>query len=422
MGELEQKWNSVVLRDLCDQVQYGYTASGEAEAIGPKFLRITDIVPDHIEWDTVPYCKIDPEHIDKYLLHEGDIVIARTGTTTGYAKYIKKSHSEAVFASYLVRLKLNDKVDKRYIGFIVESAEYKQFIFSNIGGAAQPNANAQVLTSFHLPLPSLWVQSKIASILSAYDDLIENNNKRIKILEEMARAIYREWFVNFRFSGHEKVKMVKSELGMIPEGWEVSTVQDTFEILGGGTPSKKVSDYWEDGAINWYVPSDLTAQRTMFTDESGEKISELGLRKSSARLFSAYSVMMTSRATLGVISINTTEACTNQGFITCIPNEKFPLYTLYYWLHENVENFISFGTGATFKEITKGVFKKIEIIVPPRELLTEFEKTVTPINQQVLICQRKIINLRKTRDLLLPKLISGEIDVEKLDIAIDELQ
>lgn len=107
---------------------------------------------------------------------------------------------------------------------------------------------------------------------------------------------------------------------------------------------------------------------------------------------------------------------TNQGFITCISNEKFPLYTLYYWLHENVEKFISLGTGATFKEIIKGVFKKIEIIVPPKKLLTEFEKTVAPINQQVLIFQRNNINLRKTRDLLLPKLISGKIDVEGLDI------
>ncbi len=419
MSRIKQKWDSVILRDLCDQVQYGYTASAEAEAVGPKFLRITDITPERIEWDTVPYCNIEPENIEKYLLHEGDIVIARTGATTGYAKYIKR-HPKVVFASYLVRLKLKDKINKRYIGFAVESDEYKRFIFSNIGGAAQPNANAQVLTSFHLPLPPLSAQNQIAFILSAYDDLIENNNRRIKILEEMAQAIYREWFVNFRFPGHEKVKMVRSKMGMIPEGWEVSTIQDTFEITGGGTPSKKVPEYWEDSTVNWYVPSDLTAQRTMFMDESGEKISELGLKKSSARLFPAYSVMMTSRATLGVISINTTEACTNQGFITCIPNEKFPLYTLYYWLHENVEKFISLGTGATFKEIIKGVFKKIEIIVPSKELLTEFEETVAPINQQVLIFQRKKMILRKTRDLLLPKLISGEIDVEKLDIKIVE--
>jgi len=308
----------------------------------------------------------------------------------------------------------------RFLYYLIKSNVSK--LISLETGAVYGAVNKTTIENLELKIPPLSTQRKIASILSAYDDLIDNNMRRIKILEEMAQAIYKEWFVKFRFPGHEKVKMVKSELGMIPEGWEVKMVQDTFEITGGGTPSKKILEYWEGGNINWYVPSDLTAHRTMFMDESGEKISELGLRKSSARLFPAYSVMMTSRATLGVISINTTEACTNQGFITCIPNEKFPLYTLYYWLHENIEKFIRLGTGATFKEITKGVFKKIEIIVPREELLTEFEKGVTPINQQVLIFQRKSINLRKTRDLLLPKLISGEIDVEKIDIEVNNLE
>ena len=135
-------------------------------------------------------------------------------------------------------------------------------------------------------------------------------------------------------------------------------------------------------------------------------------------MFPPFSVMMTSRATLGVISINTTEACTNQGFITCIPNENFPLYTLYYWLRENVEYFISLGTGATFKEITKGVFKTIELTVPSRAIVTQFEDTVKTIAFQVLNLQRKNATLRRTRDLLLPKLISGEMDVSELDITV----
>lgn len=212
-----------VLRNLCDKIQYGYTASAKNTEIGPKFLRITDIVPDYITWENVPFCGMDDKDIEKYLLKDGDIVIARTGATTGYAKYIKKP-PKSVFASYLVRLKIKDGISKRYIGFIVESDEYKRFIHSNIGGAAQPNANAQILTSYPVTLPSFVNQQKIASILSAYDDLIENNLRRIKILEEMAQMIYREWFVNFRFPGHEKVEMVKSELGMIPEGWEVKKV------------------------------------------------------------------------------------------------------------------------------------------------------------------------------------------------------
>ncbi len=193
---IEKKWNSVILREICDSINYGYTASAKSEPIGPKFLRITDIVPNRIDWSSVPYCGISEKSLSKYLLEKDDIVIARTGATTGYAKQIKTDH-QAVFASYLVRIRINPKYDSRYVGFVVESNEYKRFIQLNLGGAAQPQANAQVLTSFLIPLPPLPTQRKIAAVLSAYDDLIENNTRHIKILEDMAQTLYQEWFVHF---------------------------------------------------------------------------------------------------------------------------------------------------------------------------------------------------------------------------------
>ena len=268
--------------------------------------------------------------------------------------------------------------------------------------------------------PDLQTQQKVAAILSVYDDLIENNLRRIKILEEMAQNLYREWFVKFRFPDHEQVRMIDSPLGKIPEQWEIKAVADTFKILGGGTPSKKIPEYWDDGSVNWYTPTDLTSSCSMFMELSGNQITELGLKKSSAKLFPPFSVMMTSRATLGIIAINTTEAATNQGFITSIPNNEFPLYLLYFWLKENVEYFISLGTGATFKEITKGVFKTIELAVPPGNIADKFEKIVGPLADDVLNLQKRNRILRQTRDLLLPKLISGELDVSKLDIDTGE--
>ena len=192
--------------------------------------------------------------------------------------------------------------------------------------------NQEIIQRIPLRLPQLATQRRIASILSAYDDLIENNTRRIAILEEMARALYQEWFVHFRFPGHEHVPLASSPLGPIPEGWEPMTVGEAFEITGGGTPSKKVSRYWDDGRIDWFTPSDLTSAKSMFMERSGTRISADGLRESSARLFPARSVMMTSRATLGVVSICTGQACTNQGFITCIPNERVPDCLIYFWI------------------------------------------------------------------------------------------
>ena len=225
-----RKWDRIILREICDSVNYGYTASAKPEPIGPKFLRITDIVPEQIDWTSVPHCEIDDEKLSKYQLKEDDIVIARTGATTGYAKRIRKGH-KAVFASYLVRIRVNPKYDSRYVGFVVESDEYKRFIQLNLGGAAQPNANAQVLTSFPISLPPLETQRKIAAVLSTYDDLIENNTRRIKILEDMAQTLYQEWFVHYRFPGHENVPIVESPLGPIPQGWGVGEIGDLAESI-----------------------------------------------------------------------------------------------------------------------------------------------------------------------------------------------
>ncbi len=282
-------------------------------------------------------------------------------------------------------------------------------------GAAQQNLNQDLIRQFCIDLPNLDSQRRIAGILSAYDELIENCQRRIKILEAMARALYREWFVHFRFPGHESVPRVPSALGEIPQGWEISTVAESFEISGGGTPSRNVAEFWEGGSIQWYSPTDLTRAGTMFLDDSSDHISERGLAQSSARLFPARSVMLTSRATIGAIAINTHPSCTNQGFITCLPNHRVPLFFLFHWLTENVPVFQRLASGATFKEISRGVFKTIEFLHPPEGFVASFEAMVSPLAEQVRTLERQCRTLRRTRDLLLPRLLSGQLDVSSLD-------
>jgi type I restriction enzyme S subunit len=267
------------------------------------------------------------------------------------------------------------------------------------------------------PLPSLRIQRRIASILSAYDDLIENNTQRIKALEAAAQTLYREWFVEMRFPGHESAQWV----GDLPEGWEDSTIAEAFEIMGGGTPSTKNPEYWDGGNINWYAPSDLTAVGTVFMRESPRQITELGLRNSSARMFPAYSVMMTSRATIGVVAINTTEACTNQGFITCIPNERVSAYQIYFWIADHLEEIDGLASGATFKEIIKSNFKKFRFDIADAEVNRRFINAIEPLFRLIENLEARNTALRETRDLLLPRLISGEVSVEGLVLPGEEL-
>jgi type I restriction enzyme S subunit len=183
MGMIPEGWEVKKLKELCEKVDYGYTASADSEQIGPKFLRITDIVPDTIDWNLVPYCTIPEEKIRKFRLQEGDIVIARIGATVGYAKRIGKRHPESIFASYLVRIRIGTLSNSCYVSQLVVSDIYKCFIKSRIGGAAQPQANAQVLTSFPILLPPKDIQNKFVEIADGFlgqIDLLQTQNTAIR--------------------------------------------------------------------------------------------------------------------------------------------------------------------------------------------------------------------------------------------------
>ncbi len=420
MTTINSEWKTVRIGDLGDVVTGGTPSTKKSEFFGDLYPFITPTDMDYflryIETERFLSDEGMKNQIRKQL-PAGAVCFVCIGATIGKVCMTRSpSFTNQQINSVVVDIK---RQDSRFVYYLLSTL--KDRINGIASGAATPIVNKSSFSEVEVSVPSKETQGSIAAILSPYDDLIENNLRRIKILEEMAQNLYSEWFVKFRFPGHEQVRMVDSPLGKIPEGWEPRTVADTFNILGGGTPSKKIPEYWDDGSVNWYAPTDLTSSCSMFMELSGNQITELGLKKSSAKLFPPFSVMMTSRATLGVIAINTTEAATNQGFITCIPNDEFPLYTLYFWLKENVEYFIGLGTGATFKEITKGVFKMIELAVPPRHVTGRFEEIVSPWAEDVLNLQKRIRNLRQTRDLLLPKLISGELNVSELDIDIGEV-
>jgi type I restriction enzyme S subunit len=394
------------LAELAESIRYGYTASASQEPVGPHFLRITDIVPPQIDWDAVPYCKIDEKDLDRYRLQPGDVVVARTGATVGYAKLIR-DQQDAVFASYLVRFRFDkSKVDPGYAGRILESDIYKKFVLSRVGGAAQPNANAKVLSAFRLPVPPLRTQQHIASILSSYDDLIENNRRRIQLLEQAARLLYKEWFVHLRFPGHEHVKIKNG----VPEGWEKKKIADVCETIGGGTPSTKVPDYW-DGDITWVVPSDVTKNDCLVLLDSERKITERGLKQSSAKLVPPNTILMTSRASVGFFALMDREVCTNQGFISIIPNNDGHRFYLLFNLMNRVDEIRSNAKGTTYPEISKSRFRAMDIVLPRTTLIEEFGGIVNGLIEQVRCLKKQVVQLTQARDLLLPRLMNGEIAV-----------
>jgi len=361
-------------------------------------------------------------HKERHRIRPGDIVIANTdltqdGHVIGSPAIVPTSIEEGIISHHLFAVRFTSpQVDPRFLYYRLCSQDFLNHARSRASGATVLGLRPDDALDYQFDLPPISYQEKVGAILGSIDDLIENNRRRIEVLEEMAQAIYREWFVHFRFPGHENATFVDSPLGPIPEDWEVSTCGQELEVLGGGTPSKKEPAYWSDAEIPWFTPSDLTRSPSRFAGPPELRINELGLSKSSARLFPAGSVMMTSRATLGVLAIAQSFATTNQGFIVIPPDDRWPPSFIYEWLRQSAPALEAIATGATFKEITKGAFKKFAFTVPSSDALASFRAAVEPLDGTIKALLSASANLAEQRDLLLPRLVSGEIDVSDLDL------
>lgn len=250
-------------------------------------------------------------------------------------------------------------------------------------------------------------QSKIAAVLSMYDSLIEVNNKRIKVLEQMAENVYKEWFVRFRFPGHETNEFEND----IPKEWNISRVCEIGEVVGGGTPSTDRPEFWS-GSIPWLSPADLASFENVFISSGESFITEEGMKQSSTKLLPKNTVLLSSRAPIGYVAIAKNEICTNQGFksVICDPEKVSPFY-LFYFFKNNKDLLECFASGSTFLELSGGRLKKIKLVVPPIDIQNKFARIIEPwLNQTELLIEENN-NLIKQRDLLLPRLMSGKLEV-----------
>ena len=306
------------------------------------------------------------------------------------------------------------------------STDFLYFALSNVvilgylTGTAQPKLSQTNLKTIRLSLPPLSVQQKITSILGMYDALIENNTRRIKILEDMAQTLYREWFVHFRFPGHENVRMVESELGPIPRGWEVLKYTDIVDLLRRAiNPSKFPDEIFAHFSIPAFDNS------CMPTLDTGNSI------RSSKYLITEECVLVSKlnpRIPRVWFPFLDTEhrAITSTEFLTLKP--KPPLDCVFLYNLCNSPDFSAelavraLGTSGSHQRVKPDDFLGMFVLIPTELLLNRFCEKATPMIDICHTLRLKNINLRQTRDLLLPKLISGEIDVSELDITVYGMQ
>ncbi len=311
--------------------------------------------------------------------------------------------------------------DPAYVYYLAKTDLIRKPAEKSMSGASgRQRADLKSITDLEVPAPPLPTQHKIASILSAYDDLIENNLRRVRILEEMAQNLYREWFVKFLFPGHEKVKMVDSggDLGMIPQGWQNVHFGELYKTSSGGTPSRKVPEYY-GGSILWVKTRELNDR---FILNTAEKITEVGLKKSSARIYPEHTVLIALYgATIGKLGILAHPACTNQACCAIHPiDDVFSNIFAFCTLYENRGKLINLGMGAAQQNISQVIIKGFPVLKPDAHVVRVFSELMTPVFNMIMVLQMKNVVLRQCRDLLLPRLISGELDVSELDITVEE--
>ena len=353
---------------------------------------------------------IAEEDYDKWMVRGfpkvGDVILT-TEAPLGEVALLKEE--KVALAQRIVCLRGKDNVlDNTYLKYYLQSGKGQKSLSARESGTTVTGIKQAELRRVDIEYPAYDDQRRIASILSSLDRKIELNNKINADLEEMAQAIFKNWFVDFE--PFKDGKFVDSELGMIPEGWKVGRLEDIANIVGGSTPSKAKPEYYTQKGIAWLTPKDLSSHPAVYSSRGEIDITQEGYNSTSTKLMPRGTVLFTSRAPIGYISIAQNDICTNQGFKSLVPRKAGTcfLYCFLKYVTPEIENK---STGSTFKEASGALMKSLQVIMPEQKVFEEFEEIVSPLFARIESLEKENPRLSLLRDTLLPRLMSGEIEV-----------
>jgi len=396
----ETKWNFNRLRDLSD-IQYGYTESASSNEIGPKFLRITDIQNGSVNWENVPYCKIEDNELKKYLLKKGDIVFARTGATTGKSFLIQGEIPRAIFASYLIKVHINNSsLLPAFLYQYFQSDEYWRAISLGTTGSAQGGVNATKLGDLLIPTPPLEEQKRIVSILDeAFTDI------------EKAKVNAEKNLVNAKELFDSHLNNVFANPG---EDWEEKRLGDICEIKGGGTPSKGNKLFWI-GNIPWVSPKDMKQKEII---DAQDHISEEALLKSATNLIPADALLIVVRSGILAhsipIGITQKPVTINQDMKALIPPKYLLAEYLYYYFTGINKILLSIASrGATVHRIPAELLENVLIRYPnkseQKNIVFRIDAIWKETNKLMEIYKQKITALEELKKSILKNAFQGEL-------------
>lgn len=419
--------------------------------IGQGFLKLDKI--DYITIDS--FDKLFPKSSNAIKRPQaGDILFGIIGTFGNL--YLYKENDLFGFSSSIGILRPNkEKISSEYLYHVMNGEDFKNNHSALNAGSVQGYTNIATVKSLRIPLPSLNVQKNIAKILTDFDKKIHLNNQINQTLESIAQAIFKSWFIDFEpvrakiaakqegkdperaamcaISGKSEAELkqmakedfaelqataalfpdelVESELGEVPRGWEVSTIGEQTQTVGGATPSTKNDEFWDNGNNHWTTPKDLSNLTNKILINTDRKITDAGLKKISSGLLPKDTVLMSSRAPVGYLALAKIKMAINQGYIAILPNKKYSAEYLIQWCEANMAEIKGRASGTTFQEISKKNFREINFICPDEKIVASYTKTVRTLYDEIALKAKESQSLVDIRDSLLPKLLSSEVDV-----------
>jgi len=367
----------------------------------------------------------------KQRFYKGDILF---GKLRPYFRKVVVAPFDGICSTDIWVVKPKAGIARNFLFYWIASEEFIVSSTHASEGGRMPRAKWDWVSRFELKNFTPKEQSVIGAILGALDQKIAANRELCKTLEEMAQKIFKSWFIDFdpvkaKMAGEKPEgmdaataslfpdSMEESELGLIPRDWEIAPIGSVLDVRGGTTPSTTNAAFW-NGDYCWITPKDLSRQAGIISTNSERKITDLGLAQISSGLLPINSVLMSCRAPIGYVSINAVQTAVNQGFITLRHSEEFhPLYVLN-WINANMQEIHNRAGGATFAEITRKAFREIPFIKPSANLLNKYSELAEPLLQQIEQLTRQTENLQAIKDSLLPRLISGELQIPEEMLAL----
>ncbi len=370
------------------------------------------------------------KHSSTKLLPKGALILSARGTVGALAQLSKPmAFNQSCYGIVATEHTTND-----FLYYLLKTVVSDLQVKGH--GSVFNTITRETFETIFVSLPQKDEQKRIADMLGAFDDKIELLQKQNTTLENMAKALFKSWFVDFdvvhaKQQGQPKAAVMQqyhlteelynlfpssfepSSLGPIPTGWQVKKIQDLAKVVGGGTPSTKEPAFFapKGTAIAWLTPKDLSGYAYKYISCGQTDITNKGLDNSSAQLMPKNTIVFSSRAPIGYIAVSLGNITTNQGFKSLIPSKTYYTEFLYHFLCYNKQKIEGLGTGSTFKEISGSVMKSISLYVPNEKILEKFEDQSVIINEKLKNNQKQIQTLTEMRDGLLPRLISGKIRV-----------